>query len=395
MSSKTDLRVVLAHDWLVGYRGGEAVLDAIARVLGPRCTIVALLTMFDDGRPLTPAIDALPKHASFLNRLPAKDAIRRWLLPLYPRAVGRLSQTLATIHASEPIDLLISTSSAAIKGLEPPPGVRHICYCHSPARYLWSQADEYALGRVGPLRSLGLTLFGPSLRGWDRASAANVHHFIANSTHTAGLIRSAYDRTAEVLFPPVRTDFFTPDPTLPRSGWLYVGALEPYKRVDLAIAAARLADVHLTIIGDGSMRADVERACAKHASSSATITYLGRVSDALLRDAYRTHEALLFPQVEDFGIVAAEAIACGLPVVARRAGGALDIVNDLRTGRFIDEPVTPATIAKAAAKAATIDRPGDFRAFAERFTFRAFERGLLAAIRRSSHEESHGSINAS
>lgn len=388
------MRVVLAHDWLVGYRGGEAVLDAIARALGPRCRIVALLTMFDDGRPLTPAIDAIPKRTSFLNRLPGKDAMRRWLLPLYPRAVEGLSRTLAAIHAREPIDLLVSTSSAAIKGLKPPPGVLHVCYCHSPARYLWSQADEYALGRAGMLRSLGLKLFGSNLRAWDRATAAHVHRFIANSTHTARLIKSAYGRDADVLFPPVRTEYFTPPPAgghvAPRRKWLFVGALEPYKRVDLAIAAARLANVDLTIIGDGSMRADVERARAEQSSSSSTIRYLGRVSDAELREAYRSHRVLLFPQVEDFGIVAAEAIACGLPVVARRAGGALDIVQDQHTGWFIDEPATPAGIAEAADLASKIDRPDNFRASAERFTDRAFELGLLAAIRRAGGTKSGG-----
>lgn len=393
LSNKTDLRVVLAHDWLVGYRGGEAVLDAIARALAPRCTIVGLLTMFDDGRPLTPAIDAIPKHASFLNRLPARNAMRRWLLPLYPRAVDSLSRTLAAIHAREPIDLLVSTSSAAIKGLRPPPGVPHICYCHSPARYLWSQTDEYALGRVGPLRSLGLKLFGPRLRAWDRASAGNVHQFIANSTHTAALITSAYGRPAKVLFPPVRTEFFTPHPNaVPRRNWLFVGALEPYKRVDLAIAAARLANVDLTIIGDGSMRADVERACAERTSSSATIRYLGRVSDVDLREAYRTHQALLFPQVEDFGIVAVEALACGLPVVARRAGGALDFVIDDQTGRFIREtasatspqdtppPPTPAWIVDAAQAASLIQRPEMCRTFAERFSPHVFECGFLEIV---------------
>ncbi|MEZ6164605.1 MAG: hypothetical protein R3B67_09240 [Phycisphaerales bacterium] len=158
------MRVALAHDWLVGYRGGEMVLDAIARLLlSQGHTISRIYTMFDNAAPLSPTLDALPRATSALNRYP--ESLRRWLLPRYPAAVAELGRALARDHAREPIDLLISTSSSAIKSIAPPAGVPHLCYCHSPARYLWSQTDSYASPDLkGRLRALGLASFAPAPR---------------------------------------------------------------------------------------------------------------------------------------------------------------------------------------------------------------------------------------
>lgn len=370
-------RVALAHDWLVGMRGGELVLDRLARLVRDHHHPAHLYCMFDSGQPHTPAIDALGKHASFLNRLPARA--RRWLLPLYPRAVASLSAQLARDHAREPIDLLISSSSAAISGLRPPEGVPHLCYCHAPARYVWSQTREYSEGSA--LRALGLRLFAPSFRDWNRRTAGNVTAFIANSTHTAREIERRFDRDAAVIHPPVRTDFFTPpdeDPSCARTDrWLFVGALEPYKRADLAIAAAIHAGVPLDIVGEGSDRARLERLAAR----APGVALLGRVPDEQLRDLYRTRRCLLFPQIEDFGIVAVEAQACGMPVVARRAGGSLDSVLEHQTGSFFDEPTARALLD-------AIDRlpsgpDAACRRNAERFSEEAFDGRMCEAIERT------------
>jgi glycosyltransferase involved in cell wall biosynthesis len=346
----TPPRIALAHDWLCGFRGGEAVLDRIARIVTadfPASAPPRLYLMTDDGRAMTPAIDALPKATSFLSRIPGGDTkLRRWLLPLYPRAVDGLSKTLAADHAREPIDLLISTSSAAIKGLRPPPGVPHLCYCHSPARYIWSQSEQYS----GGLRGLGLRLARNSFQKWDRRTAANVRQFIANSSHTAREIKRCFGRDSLVIHPPARTDFFTPDPAVPREDfWLCVGALEPYKRVDLAIAAAKRAGKRVVIVGSGSHEHPLRGLAGPN------VEFLGRVSDEQLRDLYRRAAVLLFPQIEDFGIVAVEAQACGLPVVAAAtggAGGALDSVVHEHTGELVPEP-TPDSLADAAARIGT------------------------------------------
>lgn len=347
---RTPPRVALAHDWVVARRGGEHVLIAVADALtappdpAELAELAALLTMFHAGLPLSPALDRVPRRTSPLNRLPRP--MRRWLLPLYPAAVAALSRDLARLHARTPIELLFSTSSVAIKALRPPPAVPHVCYCHTPARYLWSQTDAYASPDLkGRLRGLALRAARTPLRRWDRATASRVTRFLANSTHTRELIRLAYDRDAEVVHPPVRTDFFTPDATVPRDdSLLVVSALEPYKRVDLAIDASALLDRPLTVVGSGSH----EHALRAHARANprARVTFLGQATDETVRDRMRRAHAFLMPQAEDFGITAVEAQACATPVIARAAAGALDTVLPGRTGAFFEEP-TPGSLAKA------------------------------------------------
>ncbi len=372
-------RVALAHDWLCGRRGGEAVLERIATVLRERHEVVAVLTMFDDGSSIGPAVDSLPRIVWPGGRVAGAQRLRRWLLPLYPEAVRWLSGRLARLHADRPIDLVVSSSSAAIKGLSPPRGVPHVCYCHAPARYVWSVEDEYAVGRSpgDTLRTLGLRAIGPLYRAWDRRSAANVTRFIANSSHTAAEIARCYGREAAVVHPPVRAGFFTPDPGVPREPfWLFAGALEPYKRADLAIEAARWTGARLVIVGGGSMEPSL-RAMARRLPEGA-VEFAGRVSDERLRDLYRRARLLLFPQVEDFGITAVEAQACGCPVVARRAGGALDTVIEARTGAFFDRP-EPAAIAEAAGRC-PLGADEACRRNAERFSEAVFDESLLRRL---------------
>ncbi|MBX3365986.1 MAG: glycosyltransferase [Phycisphaeraceae bacterium] len=378
-------RVALAHDWLCTWRGGEMVLARIASILERETQPGTLYTVFDAGEPTGSPIDRWNRISSPLNGLPGAIRMRRWLMPLYPRAVGSLGKRLEADHANEPIDLLISTSSAAIKGLRSPlrsdgSRVPHLCYCHSPARYVWSPEvrGEYAGG--GGLSVAALRAYGPLFRRWDRQTASNVTRFIANSSHTARLIERAYGRESTVIFPPVRTSFFTPDPFTMRSkSWLVVAALEPYKRVDLAIRAAGLAKRRLIVAGEGSMRARLEGIAREDAPG--LVVFEGRVTDERLRELYRTAELLLFPQIEDFGIIACEAMACGMPVVARRAGGALDIVRDGVTGALFDEP-TPEALIEATervprARQATSD---SCEKFAARFAEDRFDRQMREAI---------------
>jgi glycosyltransferase involved in cell wall biosynthesis len=384
-------RIALAHDWLVGYRGGEAVLHHIARAAGGAGRIAGLYTMFMDPACLEDfpggaggAIGSIrPRRVSPLGSLPGANRLRRWLLPLYPRAVADLSRALARDHAREPIDLLVSTSSAAVKGVRAPAGVRHVCYCHTPARYLWSQQSAYTLGDAGRARGVGLRLFGPGLRSWDRRSTNNADRLIANSTHTREQIRRCYGRDATVVFPPVDTAFYTPGPGGTHEGfWLYVGALEPYKRVDLAIDAARLAGARLVIVGTGSQEAWVRgRAAEAGAGSGGRIEVVGRASRERLRELYRAAGVLLFPQVEDFGIVGVEAQACGLPVCALGRGGALDTVEHGVTGVHMAE-ATPGAMAEGAKACLSLQNVRAVcRRNAERFGVERFEREIDAIIR--------------
>lgn len=334
---------MLAHDWLVGRRGGEAVLDRIARLVLARQdrARTPVLTMFDACKPIGDSVDRLPRLVPELTSIPGANALRRWMLPFYPFAVERLSDRLAEEHARDPIRLVLSTSSAAIKGLRMPPGVAHVCYCHTPARYLWSQQEEYA--RASPLMRLGFEMFGADLRSWDR-DTSSVTLFLANSTHTAREIERCYGRQARVVHPPVRTGFFTPSDARRTPRWLFAGAIEPYKRADLALAAAAIAGVPLNIVGEGSQRDRLLRSPA-----AAVATFEAGLSDEQFRERMRTARLLVFPQIEDFGITAVEALACGTPVVARRAGGALDFIREGQTGAFFDQP-TPESLAAAAAR---------------------------------------------
>jgi glycosyltransferase involved in cell wall biosynthesis len=333
------LRIALAHDWLCGVRGGEHVLERIARLVVREHECAGLFVMFDDGGSIGPSVDSLRKVVATLGSRPWSDRLRRWLLPLYPAAVGELSELLAGEHAREPIDLVISTSSAAIKGLEAPRGVPHLCYCHSPARYIWGQDTKYR----GGMRGLGLAAVKCWYRDWDRRTAEHVTHFIANSLHTQREIERCYGRGSDGVNPPVRSMFFEGEVGGRFDGpWLVVSALEPYKRVELAIDAAMTARHELVVVGNGSQRSALER------RASHLVKFTGRVSDEELRALYHSASVLLFPQVEDFGIVAVEAQACGLPVVARAAGGALESVVDGATGALFEGDTVDSLLAAVA-----------------------------------------------
>ncbi len=364
--SPTKPRIILAHDWLVGRRGGELVLDAILRALEPEAHITAILTMFDDGQPVTTAIDQLPHHAVFTS--PRALKARRHLLPLYPAAVRSLSAELKRRHKHNPFDLLVSTHSAAIKALNPPADLPHLCYCHTPARYIWSQTSQYGGA------SLPLTLLRPLYKPWDRRTARRVAAFLANSTHTRAEIRRCYRRPADVVFPPVRTDFFTPDPRTPRGEhWLAVGALVPYKRFDLAIHAANTANHPLTIVGTGPELDRLQRLAGP------TVTFTRAITDNQMRDHYRRARLLLQPQLEDFGIAALEAQACGTPVVAFATGGAQDTVRDSVTGAHFAEQTVESLL--TAASRCPEHNALACREHAERFDEAAFRDAFLKHAR--------------
>ena len=356
-------RVALAHDWLVGLRGGEFVLDRLARQFGP----TELYTLVSNGVSLTDAISACRVTPSPLQRLPgAAGRLRRHYLPLMPWAVGRLKVA--------PCDVLISTSSAVMKSIRPPKGTPHLCYCHSPARYIWAQTEEYASGSGGLLRKLGLELIGPAFRSWDRRTADRVTTFLANSRHTAQRIEKYFRREAQVVYPPVRTDWFTPDETIQREDWLLVvSALEPYKRTDLVVLAASQASLKLKVAGDGSQRS------ALTAMAGPTVEMLGRVDDDALRDLYRRAKALVFPQIEDFGIIPVEAQATGCPVIAFAGGGALETVTPQTGLFFVQHSVDALLEAIAAFDQAAID-PAVCRVNAERFNEQVFDEAIRAAV---------------
>ena len=310
-------RTAVVHDWLNGMRGGEKVLETMLPLL-PEPTI---FTLFHVPGSVSPAIERYPIRASFLNRFPLARRHYRTYLPFYPAAVESFDLT--------GFDLVVSSSHCVAKGAIAPPSVAHLCYCHTPVRYAYGQFDLYFPEGRTRLRALKSAAIA-RLRAWDIATATRPTRYLANSSAVAERIRRHYGREAVVCHPPVDVSFFSPA-TEPRGDFLLgVGALVPYKRYELAIEAARILGRRLVLVGRGPEEARLR------ALTSSSGEIVSDRSPEQLRTLYRTCALYLQPGEEDFGISAVEALACGAPVVARRAGGALDIVRDGINGILFD-----------------------------------------------------------
>ena len=317
-------RVALVHDWLTGMRGGEKVLEAIAE-LYPGATVHTLLHVKGS---VSEALERHPRRRSFVQWLPSSARHYRQYLPLFPTAIEQFD--------FDGYDLVISTSHCAAKSVVVPGRTPHVCYCHSPMRYAWDQFDSYfGPDQVGPVRSRLLRPVLAGLARWDRDTAGRVDRYVANSHYVAGRIRRYYNRGSTVVYPPVDTTFYRPEPALgPEAFLLAVSALVPYKRLDVAIRAAANARMPLTIVGRGPEEA---RLRALAAATGGDVTFTGWLADEQIRDLYRRCRATVMPGVEDFGMVPVEAQACGRPVVALGEGGALDSVLDGVTGILVRE----------------------------------------------------------
>lgn len=355
--------VGLVHDWLTGQRGGENVLAAIARLF-PSAPIY---TLFHFPGSVDPELERHPIVTSFLQDAPGLDPAYRWYLPLFPAGAADL-----------PVDghrLVISSSHCVAKSVRRGPRAWHLCYCHTPMRYAWDQEEAYFGRARGPLAGLRRAVLA-ALRRWDVATADRVDGYLANSHFVAGRIRRYYGRDAEVVPPPVDTGFFTLAADPPRRRHvLVVAALAPYKKVDLAIQACARAGLPLVIVGDGPERQRLERLAGPD------VRFAGRVDGGELRELYRGAKLFLQPGVEDFGIAAVEALACGTPVVALGEGGVLDIVRDGEHGLLVADPGIDAL-------AAAIDKCGsmqfnslNLRSRAERFSPERFARRIEQRVR--------------
>lgn len=339
-------KVAFVHDWLTGMRGGEKVLEAACEIF-PQAEIYTLIYRPDQVSGL---INARRVHASWLNNLPGAHRYYRYLLPLMPSAIESFDLG--------GYDLVISFNHCVAKGvrLTPPPGRRrplHICYCHTPMRYVYDQFQDYfADGSRGWLK-LGARLLRPYLVRWDKRTSRGVDCFVANSRNIRSRIDRAYGRDSTVIHPAVDTDFYTPvggAACLPDSDsyYLIACALVPYKRVDLAVEACRILGARLKVVGVGT---EGER--LKKLARGAPVEFLGWQSGEALRELYRGCKAFLFPAYEDFGIAPVEAMACGKPVVAYRKGGSLETVVEGVTGVFFQDQ-TPQAMAEAMRKAEQI-----------------------------------------
>ncbi len=304
------MRIAIVHDWLTGMRGGEKVLSLICRLF-PKAD---LLTLIHIPGVCDRHIEGMRIITSVLNDLPFVGRYYRHLLPVMPMAIERLP-------ASE-YDLVISCSHCVAKGVLHSPDCIHVCYCFTPMRYIWNAAEAYA-SQMG-LSGLALRGLRAYLRAWDVRSSRHVTSFLANSRAVAERIRSCYGRSSRVVYSPIDTEFYTADGGVEREDfYLMVTALSPYKRVDQAIAAFGRLRLPLRIIGSGP---EYRRLAW---SLPGNVQLLGWQSNETVRDHYRRCRAVLMPGEEDFGLVPLEANACGAPVIALAAGGALETVVNI------------------------------------------------------------------
>jgi glycosyltransferase involved in cell wall biosynthesis len=359
------MRTAVVHDWLTGMRGGELVLEAMLPLL-PDPTI---FTLFHVPGSVSPEIERRPIRTSFLDRLPFARAHYRDFLPLFPRAVESFDLS--------GFGLVVSSSHCVAKGAVAPPGVAHLCYCHTPVRYAYEQFDAYFPKERTHLYGVKRRLIA-RLRAWDLRTADRPTRYLANSSAVAERIRRHYGREAAVCHPPVDVAFFTPPETAaPRADFLLaVGALVPYKRFDLAIEAARTLGRRLVIVGKGP---EGER-LANGAGANPSVEFAADAPRDRLRDLYRTCAFFVQPGEEDFGIAAAEAVACGTPVVALGRGGVRDIVRDGVEGVLFDDP-TAAGLAAAIARAERLRFDyTEMRRSAGRFAPDRFAREIRRAV---------------
>jgi len=345
------MKAALVHDWLTGMRGGEKVLETFCERF-PEAPVYTLVHRPDS---VSDTISSHPIHTSFIDRLPGAHGSYQRYLPFFPSAIER--------HDLRGFDLVLSSSHCVAKGVVVHPGTRHLCYCHTPMRYVWSSYEDYfGEGRVKAPASWILPFVASYLRQWDAITAQRVDSFAANSAHVRKRIERYYDRSARVIHPPADVDYYTPtlgpiEPgeeatpdageregqlpsSIPDEYYLVVSALVPYKRVDLILEAVRRQPKPVVIIGDGVERRALE------AAATSDVHFVGWQPRELLREYFRKARALLFPGEEDFGIVPVEAQAAGTPVIGWGVGGLLETVRPDVSGVFFAEP-TADSLARA------------------------------------------------
>jgi len=354
------MRTAIVHYWLLNRRGGERVVEALCRLL-PQAD---LFTLFYDPEVVGPVIRSHRVTASFLN--PLRRGYRS-LLPLMPLALESFDL--------RGYDLVISSESGPAKGVLAPSSARHLCYCHTPMRYLWELYPTYLRDWTHPLLRPFMAPLASYLRLWDSASAARVDDFIANSRNVRRRIWKTYRREAEVVYPPVAVETCYWKPA--RDYFLAVGELVAYKRLDIAVRVFSRLGLRLRIVGDGPEFSRLKKL------ASPAVEFCGRVSDADLHELYAGCRALVIPGEEDFGMTAVEALASGKPVIALARGGAVESVPDGEPGPVLYQDCSDEALAAALSRFEGLEplvRPTRLQAHAAGFSEAVFQRRMTALI---------------
>ena len=321
------MKTAIVHYWLINMRGGEKMLEALLEMF-PDADIY---THVYNPKAVSQLINSHRIFTSRVNRLPFAKKLYRLYMPLMPNALMDFNL--------QSYDLVISSEAGPAKGVVPNPNAYHICYCHSPMRYLWDMYHEYFRG-TNPVIRFFMKRLIPSLRLWDVTSANLVDRFITNSHYTARRIRRVYNREAEVVYGPALVEKFLNIERKPADFYLFFGQIIGYKRVDIAIEACVKSGRKLVVAGAGVKKKDKRKY-----GKTGLVIFKGRVSDEEASALFSSARALLYPGIEDMGLVPIEANAAGCPVIAYREGGALDTVKENVTGLFFDEQTPESLIA--------------------------------------------------
>ncbi|HEU4914180.1 MAG TPA: glycosyltransferase [Candidatus Saccharimonadales bacterium] len=362
---KSPLKVAIVHDWLVG-GGAERV-------------VYELHQMFPDA----------PIYTSYCTdewrqRLDGKVVtgfLQRWPFSKVRKFVGVLRIWWFTHLDLSGYDLVISSSgNGEAKGIRTPKGVTHICYCHAPTHYYWRHYDQYlkhpGFGVFDPLARLGLRLLVGPLRRWDLRASKRPDFFVANSTHTQAEIKQYYKRDSIVIHPPIDIHRFSPSKAgkTKRTGYVTAGRQTPYKRTDLIVEACTRLGVPLTVIGSGPEHSRLV------SIAGPTVTFPSYVSDEEMPKHMAKAKAFLFAAYEDFGVTPVEALASGTPVIAYRRGGALDYVQEGKTGVFFDEQTVDSLCEAITRSEAETFNEQTIRRQAETFSPETFQKKLRDII---------------
>lgn len=358
------MRVAIVHDFLNQAGGAERVVGGLHQIFPEAPIYTSIL----DRSTLWPALQDADIRTSWMQRLPGLRKHFKKYLPFYPGAIE-------SFDLSE-YDLVISSSSAFGKGAIARPGACHVCYCHSPMRFVWDYERYMERESYGQLSRLFLPALVGKLRRWDLRTARRPDVYLVNSSVIAERVRRLYGRASEVIPPPVDLARYRVS-EVDAGYYLVVSRLNPYKRIDLAISAFNGTPYRLVVVGDGPDRAALE------ALAEPNITFVGRRSDEEVATYYSECRAVIFPGEEDFGLVPLEANASGRPVIAYRAGGVLDTVIEGKTGLFFEEP-SPAALLAAVERCdrMTWDRE-DLRRHAQTFGVDVFRTRVLDAVERA------------
>jgi glycosyltransferase involved in cell wall biosynthesis len=356
------MKVAIVHYWLVGMRGGEKVIEALCEMY-PQADIYTHVYVPEMVSERIRRHRVIP---TFINRLPRAARMYKTYLPLMPMALEQLDL--------RDYDLILSSESGPAKGIIAPSNAIHVCYCHTPMRYIWNMYHDYRAG-AGLVTRCMMPSLSHYLRMWDVASAARVDSFVANSVTVAERIRRYYGAPATVIYPPVDTEAFSAAASSEVGDYyLMAGELVSYKRPDLAVRAFNELKMNLIVIGGGEMLAEL-----RHLAGP-TVSVLGPQPFDTLKAHYARCRALIFPGEEDFGMVPVEAMASGRPVVAFGRGGAKETVLRGATGVFFEKQTVDA-VAQAVRSLAHMDvNPERIAAHARQFGREQFFRKMRTHI---------------